>query len=461
MLVRKAFGQRDEEMEKHQVLNLKPFDLWVSSSAILLILGAVLISPNGDVGDVATLHKFWLGAGVMGMGFGLSWGLQSAARSLQGSLSATWFWGVAIATRLLLFPMHPGIDVWRYRWEGYIQTLGFSPYHFAPNAPELEPYRTEWWSQVIFPDVSAIYPPITELGFRMLATIAPSGEPSLYLFKVAFVLADLLVCWLLCRRFGLMRATLYAWNPMIIYSFAGGAHYDSWFILPLVAAWLLLDNPVPRSFNWLWSAVLVGISVAVKWMSLPILGFLIWRSLRQLKLLQAACIGLAGVLPMLLSALPFCQAQSCPLIPTGSVFVSYGRSAELIPHFVAKVWQPSLQANWIYLFPLALFVIWLTLRTNSVEQFAEWYWFGLLTLTPIIHFWYFTWIVPFAVSSQNWGVRLVSLSAFVYFVLPSRVPNWQLTETERLLLWLPFILGWLWTTWQNSQRRQKLLNQSA
>jgi alpha-1,6-mannosyltransferase len=433
-------------MVRSHLFNLKPHALVLSFSILLLILGAILMSSNGDIHRVETLHKFWVGAGVMGTGFALSWRLLS--------VPSICFWGVAIAARLLLLPMNPGDDVWRYLWEGHIQTIGFSPYHFAPNAPELELYRTDWWSQIVFPNVSAIYPPIAQLGFRLLATIAPN----LYLFKLAFVLADLLACWLLSRRFGHVRSLLYAWNPMIIYAFAGGAHYDSWFVLPLVAAWLVSDrHPSPHpNLDWLWSALLIGISMAVKWMSLPILGFLIVRSLRQFKLWQATWIGLIGILPMLLSALSFCQASSCPLIPTGSVFVSYGRSAEFVPHFVAQIWQPSLQANWIYLFPLALFAVWLVLRAKSFQQFTEWYWFGLLTLTPIVHFWYFTWLVPFAVPMGNLGVRLVSLSAFVYFVLPSRIPDWRLTDVERLFLWLPFILGWLWTVWQSSRKNPKL-----
>jgi len=349
------------------MLKLKSLDLMLSLSAALLVLGSMLMSPAGNVADVATLHTFWLSAGVMGVGFVLTWQLRL--------IPAIWFWSVAIATRLLLLPMLPGIDVWRYIWEGYIQTLGFSPYHFAPNAPELEPYRTEWWSQIVFPEVSAIYPPMTQLGFRFLATIAPN----LYLFKMSFVLADLMICWLLSRRFGNGQAALYAWNPLIIYSFAGGVHYDSWFILPLVAAWFLIDPPpssptahcpLPTA-HLLKSALLLGISVAVKWMSLPMLGFLVWRSLRQFKLLPAICTGIIGLLPMVLAALPFCQTGTCPLIPMNSVFVSYGRSAELIPHFVAQIWQPSLQTNSIYLFPLALFVLWLTLRATRFQQFAE------------------------------------------------------------------------------------------
>ncbi|MCU0571337.1 MAG: hypothetical protein MUF49_32830 [Oculatellaceae cyanobacterium Prado106] len=77
-------------------------------------------------------------------------------------------------------------------------------------------------------------------------------------------------------------------------------------------------------------------------------------------------------------------------------------------------------------------------------------------MSPIVHFWYFTWLVPFAVPHQRWGVRLISLSAFVYFVLPSRIPDWRLTDTERLFLWLPFVLGWFWIARRSSHKTEVL-----
>jgi hypothetical protein len=409
-------------------------------SAFLLILGASLMMPQGNVAQVATLHRFWVSSAILGGGFILSWPLRN--------VPAIWFWGVAITTRLILLPMAPGDDIWRYLWEGFIQNHGFSPYHFAPNAPELTALRTSWWPLINHPDVSAIYPPLTQLGFRLLAAISPS----VLLFKLAFVIPDLWVSGLLCRRFGNAAATLYAWNPVVIYSFAGGGHYDSWFILPLVAAWLASEsNPSSRSSPG-WSALWLGFSVAVKWISLPLLVFLLKQSLRQRRFRQAVGVGVLGVLPMILLALPFCNTHSCPLIPTRSVFVSYGRSAEFIPHWIAKIWPLSLTANWIYSIPLVCLVLGLLWTGQRFQRFAEGYWFGLLLLTPIIHFWYFTWIVPFAVPSRNWGVRWVSLSAFVYFVLPSRIPDWRLTEPERLFLWLPFVLGWVWSYCSHQQR---------
>jgi glycosyltransferase involved in cell wall biosynthesis len=410
-------------------------------SSLFLIAGTAIVMPYGDFRAAAP--QFWWGVWVMAMGFVGSWTVRS--------VTPIWFWSVAILTRSLLLPMYPGDDVWRYLWEGYIQTLGFSPYEFAPTALELVPYRTVWWTQINNETVTAIYPPITELGFRLLAMIAPS----VLCFKVAFVGADLAVCWLLRRQFGDRQSLLYAWNPLVIYAFAGGAHYDSWFLLPLVLAWLAFDS-TSRRVRSLTSAVFLGLSIAVKWMSLPILFFLTLQGWRQndgrKNWGRAIAVVTCGVMPFLLTALPFCSENKCPLIPTGSVFVSYGRSAEFVPYFLGGVWEFSRSVNWIYLVPLGFFTTALLLRSvtkrkSTFLQFAEPYFLGLLLVSPIVHAWYFTWLIPFAVASRNWGTQIVSLSAFFYFVLPYRQAggnsDWLLPLGDRLWLWMPLVMGWI------------------
>jgi hypothetical protein len=332
--------------------------------------------------------------------------------------------------------MEPSDDVWRYLWEGYIQNFGFSPYELAPNAPELIPYRTEWWGLMNHPDTTAIYPPLAQLGFRILASVSPA----VWLFKLAFTSADLGVCWLLSRRWGYLKTLLYAWNPVIIYSFAGGAHYDSWFILPLVGAWLALE-----SRQSLRSALLLGISVAIKWISLPFLGLLLLRS----RLKQLVWILLSFLAPVLLSFPLFCHGDQCSLIPTQSVFVTHGRSAEFFPYLLSLIWLPSTNFNWIYALPLCAVILALLRYCRQFAEFAEWYFFALLTLSPNVHAWYFTWLVPFSVPTQNLGTRWVSLSSFIYFVLKHRQAlgnsDWKLTPLERYWLWLPLVIGFLWT----------------
>ncbi|GFZ94239.1 hypothetical protein [Okeania sp. KiyG1] len=81
--------------------------------------------------------------------------------------------------------------------------------------------------------------------------------------------------------------------------------------------------------------------------------------------------------------------------------------------------------------------------------------FLLLTLSPIVHAWYFTWLIPFAVATRNLGIRWVSLSVFIYFVLPYRQTlgdnSWVLTSMERYWLWLPLIVGFIWSKWKDKK----------
>ena len=463
--------------------------LWIST--LLLIIGSCWIIPHGDFRDLGTVPQFWLGTGIMGLGFVGSWWLKS--------IPAAWFWAVAIATRVLLLWMYPGDDIWRYLWEGHIQTLGFSPYALAPDAPVLIPHQTPWWDLINHRDTSAIYPPVTQWGFRVLAQLTPS----VWLFKSAFTLADLGICWGLSRRFGLQRTVLYAWNPLIIYSFAGGGHYDSWFILPLVVAWLVFDSPplshiqdgnvsrasdspsdlardLPSSSffphqvspihapqkRWGMAAFCIGLSIAVKWITLPVLAFFLWQAVHYparpsesnrpypVWLKRWALIGIGGALPLIITAIPFCTVDACPLVPVSSGFVSYGRSAEFVPHLVQWIWPPSFKENWLYGVPLGLAVVWLVGRSRTALEFTETYLMMLLALSPVIHAWYFTWLVPFAVASKNLGVRLVSLSSFIYFILQQRIAldgPWQLLPLERVILWSPLLLGWLWSVWKNEK----------
>lgn len=416
--------------------------------AVLIILGSCLTIPYGDfLNQPNAVPMFWRGIAFMSTGF--------LATSLLRKVNGWWFWLVAIMPRLLLLAMHPGDDIWRYLWEGHIQNLGFNPYLLAPDADALIPFRFDGWTQINHPDLPAIYPPITQLGFRLLSAITPS----VLLFKSAFVAADLGICALLQRRFGYRATLLYAWNPLIIYSFAGGGHYDSWFLLPLVAAWLYFDREAaPLQHRSAASVLLVGVSIAVKWMSLPAVGYLAWQQYQQTnnnktnwwKTQWTIAILILAILPMGFAALPFCDGLSCPVVPVKSPFVIYGRSAALIPQLVSDIWPSTRQQNWIYAPPLAMIVAWACLRSKQIGQFTERYFIGLLLLSPIIHAWYFAWLVPFAVASRNKGTALISVCAFLYFVLPyniaSATGDWTLTRWQQIGLWGPFLLGLLLST---------------
>ena len=240
---------------------------------------------------------------------------------------------------------------------------------------------------------------------------------------------------------------------------AGGGHYDSLFILPLVIAWLVFfatptktnKQQAPQqqtSYKYLLGALCIGISIAIKWISLPILAWAVWRAYHKVNLKTAFLVGVLGILPMILSSLFFCSPSACSLVPVDSDFVSKGRSATFLPYFLANIWQYSTTTNSIFALPLGLGTLYLLWKRSRYYLFSQDYFYLLLLISPIIHGWYFTWIVPFGVATQNWGIRLLSISSIIYFMLPYREAlgqgEWQLNLMETLCLWIPFVIGYFW-----------------
>lgn len=416
---------------KANFLSRYPQAALLVATIVLLTAGAVWVARHDDVSNHAMLAGFYLGIAGMGAGFLLALRLRRISWPL--------FWLVAIGLRVAFFPMTPGPDVYRYVWEGHIQNQGFDPYSHAPDAAALEPLRDRVWERVEHKSVSAIYPPLAQLGFRILAAVSLS--PSL--FKAAFLLADLAVCLLLARRFGVTRSLLYAWNPLVIYSFAAGAHYDSWLLLCVTGAWLAWEKESRVA-----CALLIGAAAAIKWITFPMMLWIAWRVASKGNWRRAIGFLCVAALPFFLVWPIVTRGHlTAPLIP--SDFALHARSCELIPAIVSWIRPDRFWRNSIYLFPLAVLSLWLIARCPNFVRFAEGYLLLLLTLSPMVHAWYFTWLIPFAVFTRNVGTIAVSLTAFAYFGIPSmhemldRDPT--LVGVQRAFIWLPLIAGFAWT----------------
>src|SRR5438309_1362623 len=81
--------------------------------------------------------------------------------------------GFAILFRLTLLPTIPSLsdDIYRYGWEGRIQRLGFSPYRYPPEAPELASLQDASWPRINHKNISTVYPMLSQLAFRTGAYI--------------------------------------------------------------------------------------------------------------------------------------------------------------------------------------------------------------------------------------------------------------------------------------------------
>src|SRR6266481_1318952 len=137
----------------------------------------------------------------------------------------------ALVLRAMLLPLPPGLsrDSWRYLWDARVTLHGFSPYVYAPVDKALRPLL----DNVLFPNsrfrtVPTIYPPGAQGVFLLSYVLAPAN---LFFLKGIFLVFDMVTCMallVLLKRKGLdqRRVMLYAWCPLPIVEFAIQGHVD-------------------------------------------------------------------------------------------------------------------------------------------------------------------------------------------------------------------------------------------
>ena len=329
------------------------------------------------------------------------------------------FWAMAIGLRLVALPLAPGDDFWRYQWEGKIQQAGFNPYVNAPDDPALETMRDQFpnWYRINHRDFRAIYPPGAELVFAGLNRI--SDSPLLY--KLLFAGADLAtVAVLLLLMKGPSRyasAAWYAWNPLVVYSFAGAAHFDSLMILPMTAGILFLsryEKATDGRTKWLLAlaaSLAFGIAISIKLVPALLLLTCVFALGYR-----AVALSISVGIPALLSL-----AYGYPRIP---IWESLGRFAhvtrlnDLFWWMVEEtVWPNPHQKNYHYNVILVICVAAVSLLFfRNWKRGLLWALGTTLILSPVLHPWYCTWILPVAAWRRAFSWYVLSVTLFVYFL---------------------------------------------
>jgi hypothetical protein len=357
------------------------------------------------------------------------------------------FWLVAVILRLVALPLTPGDDFWRYQWEGKIQEAGFNPYMNAPDDPQLEAVRAQYpaWQKINHRDFRAIYPPGVEIIFAGLSRI--SDSPLFY--KLIFAAADIATIALLLRLLGgasrYANATWYAWNPLVVYSFAGAAHFDSLMILPLTAGVLFLtrfETATDSRHKWflaLAASTAFGIAISVKLVPILLLGSCIfvlgWRAITLL-----VSVGIPALLSL---------AYGYPKI---DIWESLGRFAhvtrlnDLFWWLIEDtVWANPHQKNYHYNVILIVCVAAVSLLFwRNWKRGLIWTLGTALFLSPVLHPWYCTWILPLAAwrRARTWFV--LSITLFAYFLFWNerlfRLP-WHAEPWMRAIIIVPVLIA--------------------
>ncbi|MGH2643425.1 MAG: glycosyltransferase 87 family protein [Chitinophagaceae bacterium] len=309
---------------------------------------------------------------------------------------------------------HLSDDYFRFIWDGRLSAHGINPFNVLP----LHFYQTHealhaGVSGSIYEGLNSknyytIYPPVMQGIFWLAAKLFPQNiTGSLVVMRVFIILAEsgtiflirrLLIHWKKNENLSL----LYAWNPLVIAELSGNLHFEAIMIFFLLLAVYLLVKQKEG-----WSGLAFGMAVATKLLPLILLPALI-RRIGWKKTLGIGIISL-GVIAILF--LPFMDAV---------FFKNVSSSIELYFHkfefnaglFYVIRWLGfqikgydviHTVTKWLALLVLLgiILYIWKEKKPEVQNIFRAWMWIWLIYLacSTIVHPWYVTPLIAFAVFS--------------------------------------------------------------
>lgn len=312
-------------------------------------------------------------------------------------------------------------DVHRYVWDGRLQKLGYDPYRVVPSDPAVQPLHTDETRTLNNPDLPSPYPPGAQLFFRGITAI----HESVFAFKVAFVLCELVIIFVLAD---VLRRTssrehlvlVFAWNPLLAIEVAGSGHID------IVGALLLVISAAALVRRWrAVAAIAFALAVAVKFLPIVLLP-LYWKRVRIRD-------GLLAIAVVALMYLPFVHEGRIPLGSVGTYVQTFRFNG---PVFAALTTVFPPQAL-IVVTVLAgiLSASWIRRRSAEVtlDAFA-WPMAIALLCAPAVFPWYLLWLLPFLTS-----VSTLLIVVWTVAVIPTYI-QWHLRAVGHPWGALP---GWI------------------
>jgi alpha-1,6-mannosyltransferase len=245
-------------MIKASTLELAPAERdagWARSAAWLAAIALIGLALAVTYNYAAYLHRFTQGISLyIGVYFvqftlylGACYAVLKSGKSRSKAASLMLLGLVVVFSALFhsqVFSQPPYLssDVYRYIWDGHVQSAGINPFRYIPDSPELAPLR----DTKIFPNINRAdyaptpYPPAAQMIYLAVYKISPLSVPA---FKAAMSFFDLItvlvVAFILLKlKMDPARAIIFAWHPLLMWEGAHSGHVDPAFITCLVFAML-------------------------------------------------------------------------------------------------------------------------------------------------------------------------------------------------------------------------------
>ncbi len=349
-------------------------------------------------------------------------------------------WGgilvACVLIRMITTNVESSDDLYRYLWEGRIQSAGYNPYSTTPDAPELADFRDDNWKHINHPDYSAIYPPLAQLSFYLIATL----KPSLIAFKIANMLADLVALVLLARWLRLRgqppdRVVLYAVCPLTLAAFAIDGHIDSLMLVFLAGAGMADEKGKHHLCG-----VLIGLATLAKLVPIVLLPWLVLKNPRS------ACL---AVVVIVLGYLPYSDAG-------GALFDSltrFGGQTDMLGfgYSVLAGLSNGAVARLVGVAAIGGASIYAALKRQSLAD-AIFPTFGAMILVmPVVQYWYLTWVLLVMPFRARWAWLVLSASMVFYFESERQEAvfgTWKMPTWVIFAVYTPFVVTvvaeWAW-----------------
>lgn len=373
---------------------------------------------------------------------------------------------LGLLLRLLILPMPPSDDMYRFLWEGKILGYGFNPFLMAPDDPALAPLRDGYWPLINHPNLPTLYPPVAQALFWLLAKLG--GSP--WVLKLGFLAFDV-GAFLVLR--GIVRGrirpkdpgarapianlpegaltpaagtrvlALYFLNPLLIFEIAGRGHFDSMpvFFNVLFLAALSGREGTRKEARNNWAPVALGLGAMAKISSLALAPLLLF----SLGWKRAMAWGAA------LAALVGGSLWAVGAFTVLGKFASKYRFNAAIPSLLDSA-LPFVSADArrnlsMALFGLACLACLRWFRRDPPERQAIWFMGMLLLFSPTMHPWYLLWLLPFMALCQSRPWILLTGTVLITYEVYGRAHvtgHWHENPWLRLPEYLPPLALWLY-----------------
>ena len=353
---------------------------------------------------------------------------------------------------ILFSPPYLSDDIYRYVWDGRVQSAGINPYRYIPADESLAKLRDD----KIYPNINrrdyarTIYPPVAEGAFLLITRLSESVT----WMKAAMVGCEAITLWAIIQLlasfgFARQRALIYAWHPLVVWEFAGSGHLDA-----LAIAFIALALLARRKRYETLTGFLLACATCVKlfpvvlfpalyerWSWKMPLAFVGTILVAYLPYLSVGLLGVLGFLPGYVSERGMVSGEQFFLLTVAR-----------------RLFSANVQASAYLIFTvagLAVLSIWLmrNQRSDGIRYLRS----GLIVASVFMvllapHFaWYFSWLTLFLCFIPSVPVFYLTAASFLLYLtwindIPDRI------FMLKSFIFVPFLILGILMIWSRRQR---------